>query len=203
MSPLSEPPSAPEALAAFPRLLLEAGTTIARLHRRQHSPRWFNGDGHQRFDLPPPHGTLYGAAEPLGAMVEVFRDISLLDAVDVEARRLSTLASRSGLALADCTSRGARRFGITGAVHSTPAYDQTQRWAAAFRRAGFEGIRYLVSHDPAQQLVGYAIFGIAGEATTAGADLQVVETLEIPRDLLDELTTQLGITALPRLLEEP
>jgi len=31
----------------------------------------------------------------------------------------------------------------------------------AFARSGFDGIRYLVSHDPAQMLVGIAVFGTA------------------------------------------
>lgn len=175
---------------------------MARIHRREHSPLWFNSDGEQRFDLVAPGGTLYAAAEPLGAMVEVFRDLSLLDLADVEARRLSILAPRRRLAFADCTARGARRFGITAAIHSTPRYEETQRWARAFRQAGFDGIRHLVSHDPAQELVGYAVFGEAGEPTGA-TDLEILDTMEVPRFVLDDLARDFGIVALPRLFEEP
>jgi hypothetical protein len=202
VSPLSGPPPSAGALAGFPRTWLEPGTALARIHRHEQSPLWFNSDGERRFDLAPPQGTLYTAADPLGSLVEVFRDASLVDVADVEGRRLSLLTPRRRLPLADCAARPARRFGISGAIHSTPDYATAQAWAAAFRRAGFRGIRYLVSHDPAQRLVGYALFGPAGEGTAEGA-IEVLATLEIQRLLLEELAAQFGITVLPPFLEEP
>ena len=54
---------------------------------------------------------------------------------------------------------------------------------------------------PAQQLAGYAVFGEAGEAT-AVTDLEILETMDIPRFLLDELARELGIVVLPRIVEE-
>ncbi len=38
------------------------------------------------------------------------------------------------------------------------------RWASAFERAGFDGVRYFVRSDPSRMLVGYAIFGEVAEA---------------------------------------
>ena len=52
---------------------------------------------------------------------------------------------------ADCTISAARKFGITGAIHTQPDYTVPQAWAEAFAAAGFGGIRYRVSHDPAQR----------------------------------------------------
>lgn len=60
------------------------------------------------------------------------------------------------------------------AIHSTEDYDLTQAWAVALLAAGFEGIRYLVSHDPSQRLVGVAVFGQGalefGEPEPIGAE---------------------------------
>ncbi len=64
--------------------------------------------------------------------------------------------------LADCTSARCRKLGLTGEVHSTPDYARTQAWAAAFAAAGFDGVRYLLRHDPSQRLRGIALFGPAG-----------------------------------------
>lgn len=107
-------------------------------------------------------GTCYLAEDPLGSFVEVFRHTRLIAEEDVAARRLSTLRVRKALALADCTSRRARAWGVTATIHSGQDYSLTQSWAAAFSSTGFDGVRYFVSHDPAQRLVGVALFGPAG-----------------------------------------
>ncbi len=90
--------------------------------------------------------------------------------------------------LADCSSSRAAGFGVTGAIHSTEDYALTRQWAKACARAGFGGIRYLVSHDPRQRLIGTAIFGKAGSA-----DWPIEATTEIPLDLLDDLEQRFGI----------
>jgi hypothetical protein len=93
--------------------------------------------------------------------------------------------------LADCMSRLARAFGITAAIHSGEDYDRTQAWAAAFAPAGFDGVRYLVSHDPAQGYVGVALFGPAG-----AADWPVASTAPIDHELIREARWQFGIRVL-------
>lgn len=194
---LAPPPATPEALRSFPAFELPAGTALARIHRRDHGPLWFRHDGEGRFDLPPPRGTLYAAAAPLGSYLEVFRHLRLVPREEIDARRLSTLAPHRALRLADCTSRRTRAFGLTGALHTTPAYGETQVWAAAFAVAGLDGIRYLVRHDPAQRLVGYALFGAAGDAPAAGGDWEVASTTAIPGSLLREVEDRFGLSALP------
>jgi hypothetical protein len=69
------------------------------------------------------------------------------------------------MVLADCTQPNARGFGMTAEIHSTPNRRLTQQWAAAFDHAGYDGIRYLVRHDPSQQNVAIALFESAGEAS--------------------------------------
>lgn len=157
--PLSEPPAS---LDGFPEL--RWASRLYRIHRRGLSPLYFSNTGQGRFDLNPPEGTLYGSASELGSFVEVFRS-TLIPTSEVEQRRLARLKTkaRRPLVLADCTKAEARRFGITAAIHSTPDYALTQRWATAFRRDGFDGILYLVSHDPSAGTKGYAIFGSSSD----------------------------------------
>ncbi len=161
MSPLSEPPAR---LDGFPRRRLPPTAPLYRIHRLDRAPWWFSHDGSGRFDLATPRGTCYLAEEPLGAFVEVFRAMAVVPSAEVDARRVSTLHAPRPFVLADCTSRRARAFGITAAIHSGEDYTRTQAWAAALAAAGFDGVRYLLSHDPAQRSVGVALFGPAGLA---------------------------------------
>ena len=150
--PLSEPPAS---FDGFPEL--RAPRSIYRIHRRELDALYFSDSGLGRFDLRAPEGTLYAAGSEIGAFVEVFRS-TLIPTAEVEARALARV-STGGTRLADCTSPAARGFGVTAAIHSIPDYALTQRWAAAFRLAGFGGVAYLVSHDPSASAEGFAIFG--------------------------------------------
>ena len=84
-----------------------------------------------------------------------------------------------------------RPFGITAAIHSTPDYDVTQAWAAAFSQAGFGGVYYRVSHDPSQQLTGIALFGPSGPFGI------VVATTVIGPELQREALREFGIQVVP------
>lgn len=146
----------------FPRLRLE-GIGLYRIHSARRHPWWFSQDGSGRFDLPAsgPYGTCYWAREPLGCFLEVFRYSHLVPEQEIVARRIARV-EMPGLEVADCTSGLSRRFGLTGEIHSTPNYSITQAWARAFQEAGFDGIQYLLRHDPGQKLRGIALFGPAG-----------------------------------------
>lgn len=162
MAPLVLPPLE---LGGFPEHVLAPGHPLYRIHRAGRGPWWFGSSGAGRFDLAPPGGTCYLAEHPLGAFIEVFRDTHLVDRRDVERRRLARLSLGRPLRLADCMAGRSRSFGVTGAIHSAADYEVTHAWAAGFARAGFDGVRYLLSQDPAQRLTGYALFGAAGAAT--------------------------------------
>jgi hypothetical protein len=165
---------------------------LFRIHRAGREPWWFASDGAGRFDLALPASTYYLAEDPLGAFVEVFRFTTLVPEVEVQARRLSTLRAPDGVVLANCAARRARAFGITAASHTGEDYDLTQAWAAAFAAAGFDGIRYLLSHDPAQRCVGIALFGMGGLSA-----LPVDATEVIGRDLVEQARRRFGIRVLP------
>jgi len=150
-------------LEGFPSLRL-AGAKLHRIHRAGQCPWWFSSDGSGRFDLPAAggRGTCYLAEEAVGCFLEVFRRWTLVPEAEVETRRVAHL-ELPPTQLADCSSSLCREFGLTGELHSTPDYALTQAWAAGFANAGFDGIHYLLRHDPGQRLVGVALFGPAGE----------------------------------------
>lgn len=140
----------------------------------------------------PGRGTCYLAEDPLGSFVEAFRDTALVSGDDVDARCLTVVRPRKRLTLADCTARPARSFGVTAAIHSSENYALTQAWAAAFARAGFDGVRYLLSHDPAQRLVGVALFGPEGVADWPRGRYRAIE-----EDRLERAERLFGIRVLP------
>jgi RES domain len=92
----------------------------------------------------------------------VFREMGVIPDIELLARRISVIHVPTPVRLADCTSPAAASFGVTAAIHSSEDYVNTQTWAGALAAAGFGGVRYLVSHDPAQRNVGVALFGSAG-----------------------------------------
>lgn len=161
MSPLVWPPTH---LTGFPDHQLLPSESVVRIHRHDRGPWWFSHDGSGRFDLAAPSGTCYFALDELGAFVEVFREMRVIPDIELFARRVSVIHVPAPVRLADCTAPAAASFGITAAIHSTEDYVKTQTWAGALAAAGFGGVRYLVSHDPAQRNVGIALFGPAGAA---------------------------------------
>lgn len=189
MSPLGRPPAD---LTDFPRSNLRPTQPVYRIHRRDRRPWWFSYDRSGRFDLDPPGGTCYFAEQPLGSFVEVFRDVPVVAESDVASRALSTLHAPSDVALADCTQGPARAFGITATIHSSENYARTRQWAAAFANAGFGGVRYFVSHDPAQRLIGVALFGPGGER-----NWPVRATGPIDPKVITEARSRFGILVLP------
>jgi hypothetical protein len=102
----------------------------------------------------------------VGSFLEVFRSWILVPEAEIAARRIARLDFPT-LLLADGSSGLCRKFGLTGEFHSTPGYARTQAWAAAFAAAGFDGIRYLLRHDPGQRSAGIAVFGPTGAADWA------------------------------------
>jgi hypothetical protein len=160
VSPISTPPAD---LDDFPTYTVTPSHILFRIHGAARGPWWFSHSGQMRFDLVPPHGTCYLAESAAGAFVEAFQGL-LIPRGTVDRRRLSRLGVPRPMTLADCTQARARSFGITGEIHSSDDRATTQAWAAAFHGNGFDGVRYLVRHDPSQQRAGVALFGDAGEA---------------------------------------
>lgn len=136
-------------------------------------------------------GTCYLADEPVGCFLEVFRFWTLVPEAELVVRRLVRLDLPPVL-LADCSSGRCREFGLTGDIHSTPDYAVTQAWAAAFAAAGFDGVRYLLRHDPGQLLAGIALFGPAG-----AADWSFNPGETIGPAVIEEAGRRFGVRVLP------
>jgi hypothetical protein len=191
--PLYDPPAS---LDGFPSL--SVSEQLYRIHRSDHEPLYLSNTGESRFDLPAPRGTLYTAQTPVGAFLEVFRG-RLIPSAEVAARSLTRLdPTGDPLSLADCTNPEARGFGVTAAIHSTLDYDLTQRWALAFADAGFDGIYYLVSHDPGATEHGIALFAeVPTRPRLPIAGIGGIASTPIPDDLVAEVQRRFRLLVLP------
>ena len=147
--------------------------------RRGRSPWWFGSSGEGRFDLPPPDGTCYLAADELGALLEAVgpdRDGGAVSTEFLAARCLWRLRAPAERRLGDLTARRARGFGITAEIGTLVPYDLPQAWAARLHAAGFQGLVYWLRHDPARS-EGIALFGPEGGAAEdwpEGEEIEIV-----------------------------
>jgi RES domain len=189
LSPLGLPP---DDLSRFPAFGVDRRRSLYRIHRTEVGPWWFSGDSSGRFDLRDGRGSCYLAVTPIGAFIEVFRVATVIPEAEVEARSLSSLVPPERRRLADCTVRAARKFGITAAISTQPDYTVPQAWAEALAAAGFGGIRYRLSHDPAQRELGVVLFGEAGEQAWP-----VRRTDPIPASLIEEARRRFGLVVAP------
>ena len=194
MSPSPSLAGPPGDLSGFPAHQLAPGQVLARIHRADRKSGFYSSDGSGRFDLPLPQGTCYLGEEPLASFVEVFREAAVVAEVLVNAKVLSLIQLREEARLADVAAPRSRPFGVTGEIHTSTAYGITQAWAAALHRAGFNGIRYLVRHDPSQSLTGIALFGLAGEHDD---QFLTVKTAAVPTSLVTAAEARFGIVILP------
>ena len=189
MSPLGLPP---DDLTRFPSSDVDRRRSLYRIHRSDAGPWWFSGDGSGRFDLRDGSGSCCLAVTAIGVFIEVFRVATVIPEAEVEARSLSSMVPPTRARLADCTVRAARKFGITGAIHTQPDYTVPQAWAEAFAAAGFGGIRYRLSHDPAQRELGVVLFGDGG-----GQSLPVRRTEPVPASVIEAARQRFGLVVAP------
>jgi hypothetical protein len=182
----------------FPRRTLRGDAELFRIHRRDRGAWWFSADGSGRFD---PVGTGLGACyltmDPLGAWVEVFRETLLIDRAELRARALTRVALGRALRLADLTSRRALGFGVTASLGADRRYDASHKFAADAVAAGFDGIRYLVRHDPAQKLYGIALFGEPEARAARDREWPRGTQEPIGDELVDEAGRRFGYRVLP------
>lgn len=185
-------------LSGFPRRTLRGDRTIHRIHRAARGPWWFSSDGSGRFDpLSTGLGACYMAERPLGAWVEVFRKRLLLAEPDVAERALLSVKPGRDLRLADLTSRRALEFGVTASLGANEEYDDSQAFATQAVGAGFDGIRYLVRHDPAQRLYGIALFAPAGAPKPRDRDWPRQDDGPLPDGLAAEAQARFGYRTIP------
>jgi hypothetical protein len=196
------PPDDPADLEDFPPLRPPPGRLARfwRLHRHfdpdsgaPRGPFWFasaepDDPGGGRYDLPAPLGANYWAGTAAGAWLEVFRDTLVVDVADLRRRRLARTRAPAKLHLANLLVKAAHRFGLTAEVHTTPDLATTRRWAAAWQRAGFQGIWGQARHDPTVKLRTLTLLDLAGEHQPFGWswEVQLTEPAD-DADLLQEM----------------
>lgn len=182
----------PADLSDLPSTRIES-EPLWRIHRNGVDPLALASDEHDRFNLSVPQSTLYVATDPLGAFIEVFGRLAILDASEVRSYRITKLEA-AGQHLADLTDRSVLgKAGLTAEIHSTTDYELTRSWAEAIAAAGLHGVRYLARHDPASRLTSIALFGgPAAEGPTR------VTTEAIGADLLARAEQEFGLLTVPR-----
>lgn len=181
----------------FPRRTLKGATEIYRIHGTETRPWWFSADGSGRFDpVGTGLGACYLAERPLGAWIEVFRPRMLLAEPEVQQRALFSVRLGRDLKLADLTSRRALQFGAAASLGADEDHGPSQAFAPQAAAAGVDGLRYLVRHDPAQQLYGIALFSDPSAATHDPRWPRERDTA-IPDDLIAEATRVFGYQVLP------
>jgi len=184
-------------LKGFPRRTLRGDRTIYRIHRSDGTPWWFSSAGDGRFDpVGTGIGACYLAEAQLGAWVEVFRKRLLLPEPEIAHRSLLAVALRRDLCLADITSRRALSFEITASLGTNEQYADSQAFAAQALQAGFDGVRYLVRHDPDQRLYGLALFSQAGAPDPADPNWPD-DSDTIPDALVKDAERLFGYRVLP------
>lgn len=173
-------------LTHFPRTRLAGGTTVFRCHSADNGPWWFasrpDDEPGGRFDLQAPHGTCYVALDDQTAVLERFGpQIHRQGVVFEEAARgarISALKLPEDVDAADTADRRAAAW-VTRELMAGGDYRLTQRWAAAFFRAGCTGIRYQSRFATGHDQFAVALFGEQGTRPwPQGVPAEVVEVLE-------------------------
>jgi RES domain-containing protein len=184
-------------LKRFPRRTLRGDRTLYRIHRARERCWWFSSDGSGRFDpIATELGACYLAERPIGAWIEVFRKAMLLAEAEIAERSLSSVQLGRDLRLADLTSRRALQFGVTASVGANEVYGPSQAFAASAVAAGFDGVRYLARHDPAQKLYSVALFATAGAPAQGDSNWPHGDE-PIPDELIAEAQRSFGYRVLP------
>ncbi len=185
-------------LDGFPRRTLRGDHTIYRIHRSAKAAWWFSSDGSGRFDpVGTGKGGCYLAERPLSAWIEVFRKQMLLSQVGITERSLFSVSLGRDLRLANLTSRRVLEFGVTASLGANEDYSDSQALAIQAVAGGFDGIRYLMRHDPAQRLYGLALFANAGAPDPADPSWPEGDNEDIPSELITESATTFGYRVLP------
>lgn len=188
---------AQELAQAVPRVRLEAGTVLYRVHRSVNGPIYFSHSGAGRFDPPATgrteFGTCYFGLERLTTFVEVFGRTNPIPEPMIDERSLTEIRCGRSLVVADLTAR--TLLGHYG--HPVPEYSvgssyrDSQRLAAALFADGVEAVRYAARHDPALQLLSLAVF------SNAKAALTIEKTTPIPDDLSCEAEQTFALYVVP------
>jgi hypothetical protein len=164
---LTDPPAA---LNSQPLPLASVEGTLFRIsHQKFADPIYWSRRGLYRFDSPTAKfGVLYAARTFETALLEVFGDqwmkarmvaLAFLKEFDV-----CEIALEHRLKVVNLSGRRLNPLGIDANIFASPAYDRTQRWAAAFMEHpdAPHGIRYPSRKN--ERLHNFALFNTPAAA---------------------------------------
>ncbi|MCZ4277743.1 RES family NAD+ phosphorylase [Rhodococcoides yunnanense] len=194
---LSEPKPVSELAERFPSYVYPAGTEFFRSHQARLGTWWYSSNGGGRFDLESPAGTCYLAEDEVLTLLEIFGGQLAVPRYEVDARAASTITLGADIKVADLTANTGVAFGVTAEIFSTADYPLTQRWAAALRAAGFDGLRYWARHELERAGRCIALFGEAGEVHEGHHHVvKTTAALSDREDLLERWREETGVTIL-------
>ena len=144
---IGHPPD-PEHLSGFPVWHVHAGTTLCRVTTSGVGPWWFSSDGQGASTWSRPGAP---ATWPTTRSARCWRSSapsswSAPAGPTASASGTWPRPTSAGPPTPPCGPPGVS--GVTAELASITPYDLPQRWAAAFARAGYQGVRYRVRHDP-------------------------------------------------------
>ena len=196
------PPRDIRALHRFPSVD-SSGMILHRIHRADSEAAYFGNRGLYRFD-PPRHmrdayGTCYLATSPVGAFLETLGGIRPLPEHLINERVISELVPQDHVTIADLTAEQiVGDFGIFGDLSASEDYHLSQEWGSALWQAGFNGVFYYASHDPAFRQRSIALFGPPGVHPDLLRYLKDDGQPEpISSSLLSEMRRSFGIEVIP------
>lgn len=180
-------------LSRLPTVELAGGTQLYRIHRASNGAWHFDETSDGRFNpVGSGLGASYWAEAPLGAFVEVFRTRMRLTEDDIQLRCLTEATLVTPVKVADLTARAALAAGFATEVTHGADYEPAQGIAGQLVGA-VGGVRWRLRHDLAQQLIGVALFGSAGDRPGQARE----RSAEISLGLQDQAAHEFGYEVLP------
>lgn len=162
---MQQPPDDGVTLKNFPVRQVHEGTEWYRAHRREPGPGYFASDGQGRFNLAPPLGTWYVATTSRAAAQEIigpdFIHAGFITAEFIAQRSISGVTMPRSILAAQLTAGEAFTYRVSNELSTVSDYRIPQQWAAAFHRAGFNGIWYQPRFSSGKGRA-LAVFGDAG-----------------------------------------
>ncbi|MGW3939835.1 RES family NAD+ phosphorylase [Streptomyces phaeochromogenes] len=151
----------------FPPAQIGGTQTLYRSHRSEDGPLYYCNCGRCRFDPPrrmkTEYGCCYTADAPEVAVLENLAGHTPLTTTWAESRMVSEVTPRRQHKVADSTDSHLGDWGVWAELQFGTQRRQTQSWGAAFRKAGFEGVRHRSRRANATNDVCIAFFGLPGE----------------------------------------
>lgn len=158
----------PADITGFPVTALRKGKILYRAHKKGLGPWWFASDDGGRFNLDPPAGTCYLAADEETALRE--RLGPDMDANGMVSREwadetvVSKLSVQRGGRLAHTCHKDAPKFGLTREIATCTGarYGLSRKWARKFHAEGMRGVLYESRFTTEARPNAWALFDTAG-----------------------------------------